>query len=79
MRSAIMLFDCRTMRAAVLLSAALLMAGVALGTVAMMTPLTIPTSQLALILVLAAALLFAVTFVVALIPAVARRMDECRH
>lgn len=74
-----MLFDCRTMRAAVTLSAALLLAGVALGAIAMTTPLTIPTSQLALLLVLSAALLFTVTFVVALIPAVARRMDECRH
>jgi hypothetical protein len=74
-----MLFDCRTMRGAVILSAAMLMTGVALGTVAMATPLTIPTSQLSLVLVLAAALLFAVTFLVALIPAVARRMEECRH
>ncbi|WP_462320901.1 hypothetical protein [Halochromatium sp.] len=45
----------------------------------MSTPLVIPTSQLALVLVLSAVLLLAVTFLVALIPGVARRMDECRH
>lgn len=72
-------FDCRTMRAAVILSGILLIAGVALGAIAIATPLTIPTSQLALLLVLAAALLLAVTFVVALIPGMSRRMDECRH
>lgn len=74
-----MLTNCRTMRSAVILSAALLAAGVLLGVVAMVTPLSIPTSQLALVLVLSAALLLAVTFLVALIPSVSRRMDECRH
>ncbi|MBK1619159.1 hypothetical protein CKO42_12085 [Lamprobacter modestohalophilus] len=67
------------MRAAVLLSALLLAAGVLLGVIAMMTPLTVPTSQLALVLVLSAALLLAVIFLVALIPGVSRHMDECRH
>ncbi len=74
-----MLINCRTMRGAVMLSAALLGAGVLLGVVAMTTPLSIPTSQLALVLVLSAALLLAVTFLVALVPGVSRHMDECRH
>jgi|GEM_PF-1704764 len=74
-----MLINCRTMRAAVILSALLLAAGVLLGILAMTTPLSIPTSQLALMLVLSAALLLAVTFLVALIPGVSRHMDECRH
>ncbi len=74
-----MLTNCRTMRSAVIFSALLLAAGVLLGIIAMTTPLSIPTSQLALVLVLSAALLLAVTFLVALIPGVSRRMDECRH
>ncbi|MEA1049938.1 hypothetical protein U5801_08965 [Lamprobacter modestohalophilus] len=74
-----MLTNCRTMRAAVLLSALLLAAGVLLGVIAMMTPFAVPTSQLALVLVLSAALLLAVIFLVALIPGVSRHMDECRH
>lgn len=74
-----MWINCRTMRSAVILSALLLIAGVLLGIVAMTTPLSIPTSQLALVLVLSAALLLAVTFLVALIPGVSRHMDECRH
>lgn len=74
-----MLTNCRTMRSAVILSAVLLAAGVLLGVAAMTTPLAIPTSQLALVLVLSAALLLTTTFLVALIPGVARRMDECRH
>ncbi|MEA3638465.1 MAG: hypothetical protein VBE63_00810 [Lamprobacter sp.] len=74
-----MLINCRTMRAAVLLSAALLATGVLLGVIAMTTALSIPTSQFALVLVLSAALLLAVTFLVALIPGVSRHMDECRH
>ncbi|WP_276570780.1 hypothetical protein [Halochromatium glycolicum] len=41
--------------------------------------MAVPTSQLSLMLVLAAALLLAVTFVVALIPGVSRHLDECRH
>lgn len=74
-----MLTNCRTMRSAVILSAVLLATGVLLGAIAMITPLAIPTSQLALVLVLSAALLLTVTFLVALIPGVSRRMDECRH
>lgn len=74
-----MLFNCRTMRTAVLLSGLLLAAGVFLGLLAMTTGFAVPASQLALMLVLAAALLLAVTFVVALIPGVSRHLDECRH
>lgn len=74
-----MLFNCRTMRAAVIMSGLLLVAGLMLGAIAMWTPFTVPTSQLSLMLVLSAALLLAVTFVVALIPGVSRHLDECRH
>ncbi|MBK1703789.1 hypothetical protein CKO40_04330 [Halochromatium glycolicum] len=74
-----MLVNCRTMRAAVMMSGLLLVMGLMLGVVAIWTPLAVPTSQLSLMLVLAAALLLAVTFVVALIPGVSRHLDECRH
>lgn len=74
-----MLFNCRTMRAAVIMSGLLLASGVLLGMVAITTPFSVPTSQLSLMLVLASALLLAVTFVAALVPGVSRRMDECQH
>jgi hypothetical protein len=74
-----MLFNCRTMRAAVMMSGLLLAAGVLLGLIAVVTPFSVPTSQLSLMLVLASALLLAVTFIAALVPGAARRMDECQH
>jgi len=73
------MFTCRSMRAAVILSALLLVGGVGLGLIAMSTPLVIPTTQLSLLLVLAGALVLSTTFFASLLPAVARRLDECRH
>lgn len=71
--------NCRTMRSAVMLSGSLLVFGMLLGIAAIATPVKALFGQLSLILVLAAAMLLAVTFVVALLPPVSRRMDECRH
>jgi zinc transporter ZupT len=73
------MFNCRTMRSAVILSALLLGVGVVLGALALVAPFPAFAAQLSLLLVLAAALLLAVTFVTALLPGMARRMDECRH
>jgi NAD/NADP transhydrogenase beta subunit len=74
-----MLINCRTMQGAVMLSGSLLALGVLLGIIASTTPLMAPFSQLSLLLVLAAAMLLAGIFLVALLPPVSRRMDECRH
>ena len=73
------MLTCRSMRAGVLLSASLLGAGVLLGLIAVMTQLGAAAAQLALLLVLGGATVLATTFLVALIPGVARRLDECQH
>jgi predicted branched-subunit amino acid permease len=73
------MLNCSSMRAAVILSAALLTLGVLLGVIGMTTPFTLPVTQLSLLLVLAGAAVFVVTFLVALLPGVARRLDECQH
>jgi hypothetical protein len=73
------MLNCSSMRAAVILSAALLMLGVLLGLVAVTTPFVVPASQLSLLLVLAGAAVLAATFLAALLPGVARRLDECQH
>lgn len=73
------MFTCHSMRAAVLLSAGLLLSGVLLGVLVFAVPLALPIAQLALLLVLAGALVLSVTFLVALIPSVAHQLDECQH
>jgi hypothetical protein len=50
-----------------------------LGAVAMSTALIVPTSQLALALVLAGATVLAVVFVDAMLPGADQRLDGCRH
>ena len=73
------MFNCNSLRAAVLLSATLLGLGVLLGLVAMTTSFSIPTTQLALLLVLSGAAVLSATFLTALLPGVARKLDECQH
>jgi predicted branched-subunit amino acid permease len=73
------MLNCSSMRAAVILSAALLTVGVLLGIVGMTTPFTVAVIQLSLLLVLGGAAVLILTFLVALMPGVARRLDECRH
>jgi hypothetical protein len=73
------MLNCSSMRAAVILSAALLTLGVLLGIVGMTTPFTVAVTQLSLLLVLGGAAVLILTFLVALMPGVARRLDECRH
>jgi hypothetical protein len=73
------MLNCSSMRAAVILSASLLMLGVLLGIVAVSTPWIVPASQLSLLLVLAGAGVLTVTFLASLLPGVARRLDECQH
>ncbi|TVQ87002.1 MAG: hypothetical protein EA400_12070 [Chromatiaceae bacterium] len=67
------------MRASVLLSAGLLISGVLLGLIAFSGLLAVAFSQLALMMVLSAALLLGCIFLLALTPGVARRLEECRH
>jgi len=73
------MLNCSSMRAAVILSAALLTLGVLLGIVGMTTPFTVAVTQLSLLLVLGGAAVLILTFLVALMPGVARGLDECRH
>jgi predicted branched-subunit amino acid permease len=73
------MLNCSSMRAAVILSVALLTLGVLLGIVGKTTPFTVAVTQLSLLLVLGGAAVLILTFLVALMPGVARRLDECRH
>lgn len=73
------MFDCRRLRASVLLSAGLLIGGVLLGLIALTGVLTVVLGQLALFMVLGAALLLGGVFLLALTPGVARRLQECGH
>ncbi len=73
------MLTCKRMRTAVILSALLLVAGLLLETIAQTTLLAIPTSHLALFLVLAAALVLAVTFLASLLPGTAERLRGCQH
>jgi hypothetical protein len=67
------------MRAAVLLSGALMLGGLVFGGIAMSTPLVMPASYLSLILVLTASAVLAAIFMVAMIPGISRRLEECQH
>lgn len=73
------MLDCNTMRVSVILSGGLLTLGIVLGVIAMTTPFAVPISQLALLLVLSGAVVLAATFLGALLPGAARRLDGCRH
>ncbi|MBK1649665.1 hypothetical protein [Rhabdochromatium marinum] len=73
------MINCNSMRAAILLSGGLLLAGLFLGGIAITTPLHVPTSYVSLILVLTSGAMLAATFVVAILPGVAQRLDECQH
>jgi len=67
------------MRTAVLLSVLMLVTGLVMETFAQTTLLAIPTSHLALLLVLAAALVLGLTFLASLLPGTAERLRECQH
>lgn len=73
------MLSCSSMRVAVILSASLLGLGLVLGVVAVGTPFAVPTSQLALLSVLGAAILLAVAFLDAVLPNAAQRLHGCRH
>ena len=73
------MIDCNSMRAAVLLSGALMLAGLLLGGIAMNSPLIMPVSYAALILVLSAGAVLGAIFVIAMLPGVSRRLEECQH
>jgi len=73
------MLTCKRMRTAVILSALLLAVGLVLETLAQATLFAVPTSHVALFLVLAAALVLALTFLASLLPGTAERLRECRH
>ena len=73
------MLNCKRMRTAVLSSALLLVAGLLLEVVAQVTTFAIPTTHLALVLVLSAVLILALTFLASLLPGTAQRLSECRH
>jgi len=73
------MFNCRSMRVAVILSASLLTAGLLLGLLAVAIPLTMAYTQLALMLVLAGAGVLSAAFLDALMPGAERRLDGCQH
>ena len=73
------MLTCKRMRNAVILSALLLAAGILLETLAHTVLLAVPTSHLALLLVLFAAAVLAMTFLASLLPSNAKRLRECQH
>lgn len=73
------MLTCRRLRTAVLLSAIFFVAGLVLGVIAHLTALALPVSHLALLLVLSAVLVLALTFLASLLPGSARRLSECSH
>jgi high-affinity nickel permease len=73
------MLTCKRMRTAVLLSVLLLVAGLGLQTLTSTALVSAATSHLALALVLAAALVLAITFVAGLLPGASERLRECRH
>lgn len=73
------MFNCRTMRVAVISSGLLLAAGLLLGLLAVSAPLTMPYAQTSLMLVLAGAAVLSVAFIDALMPGADQRLDGCRH
>jgi len=70
---------CNRMRSAVVLSAFLLVFGLLLAVLAQGVPFVVTLSQIALFLVLTAAVVLAVTFLASLFPGAAERLKECRH
>lgn len=73
------MLTCKRMRTAVILSALLLAIGLVLEGLAQTLPIAVPTSHLALLLVLAAAAVLALTFFASLLPGTAKRLRECQH
>jgi hypothetical protein len=73
------MFNCHSMRVAVIVSALLLAAGLVLGLFAVAVPLTMPYTQLSLTLVPAGAAVLSAVFVDALLPGADRRLEGCRH
>ncbi len=73
------MISCTSMRAAVVLSAALFLSGTLLLLVAEVTSTGVPTAHTALLLVLAGAAVLAVALLVALFPGNADRLSNCRH
>lgn len=73
------MLTCGAMRLAVSLSAALLASGVLLGLLVLGAVLPVALAPLSLWLVLGGAMVLAVTFLVALLPDVAHRLDNCQH
>jgi hypothetical protein len=73
------MFNCQTMRIAVIASAMLLLAGLLLGLVAVAAPLAMSYTQLSLILVLSGAAVLCMAFLDALLPGADQRLDGCQH
>jgi hypothetical protein len=73
------MLTCKRLRTAVLLSALLMILGLALEVVAQATALAVPTSHLALLSILSAAVVLAVVTLASLLPGSARRLEECEH
>ena len=69
------MLTCSTLRGATLGAILLLLAA---GLVVVL-PNTVTTSYLALGLLLTSVLVFAVTFLLSILPGAARRFDECEH
>lgn len=73
------MLTCRRMRTAVVSSALLLLVGFVLQFMAETTLFAVSTSHLALLAVLTAVAILALTFLVSLLPGTADRLKECTH
>jgi hypothetical protein len=80
MNRTILMLTCRTLRGAVLTSAILLVVAWAAELTAQYGWLpTVTTGYLGLVLILAAVAVLGGTFLLSLLPGIARRLDECEH
>lgn len=73
------MFNCQSMRVAVMVSALLLAGGLMVGFAAVALPLAMAYTQLALLLVLAGAAVLSAAFIDALMPGAEQRLDGCQH
>ena len=73
------MLTCKRMRSAVVLSSLLLLLGILLEFFAEATLLAVPASHLALLVILAAVVVLALTFVASLLPRTSERLKECMH
>lgn len=73
------MLTCTRLRTALVASGLFLIVGFVLGLLAEVTAFAVPLSHLALLVVLAAVAILAVTFLASLLPGTSDRLKKCMH